>query len=165
MFANNRKISHQKLNTVRSCFGERWCEQMSISIRREWSKSLLDIYAFIDATLQGIKPNKLVQVNTRLPLIDKATYVEEYEKQNQYLIECARRLHRAICFEIAEFLGTDTAGFVFLKLFKTALFVQLMLACSPHQIKQESLQTHIMTISGLIVGTHWIEQVQLLNSF
>jgi hypothetical protein len=156
MFATDRNVSHQKLNKVRSRFGDRWCEERSILTRFEWGKSLDSVYTMIDELVQKETDLKHSDI---APYMDEQDFNEEREKQLFYFLDCDIRLHRTICCEIADFLGTNTGGFAFLKFFKTALFVESVYS-DIAEIKRNEPRLHIYAIAGLLAGTHWIEQIQ-----
>lgn len=94
------------------------------------------------------------------PLMEEQTYREECDKQQAYLLECDQRLHRAICCEIADFLGTNTAGFALLKSLKACLWIELMFR-SPQEIKRSSIQFQVAALAGFLAGTHWATQINL----
>lgn len=163
MIAEDRNISHQMLNKVRSQFGQRWCEEQSILARHELKLCLDGAYTFIDAALQEIenKNSSLFSPSARPPGMNAQTYLEEAKKQNSYLMECDRRLHRAICFEVVDFLATDTGGFAFLNVYKACLVLSMMIsgANGEREIRRMSPRSHIPTIAGFIAGTHWVDQI------
>lgn len=143
MFSDAHGIKPQHLNRVRSAVGEQWCEQTSILVRHEWSKALSDAYTYIDAAVQDIQ----ARVNSG----------------DHYLMRCDLRLHQAICYEIIDFLATDSAGFVFAKLFKFAALQTL--ASKPddwgvQEIKRLSPICYISAIAIAIAGTSWIDQIR-----
>lgn len=159
MIATDRNISQQSLNRIRSIFGERWCEERSILVRHEFKNSLDSVYTLIDAAIEGMQqPDFLMAPGGRPMSMSAKDWIEECEKQNAYILGCDRRLHRAVCFEIADFLSTNTAGFAFVKIFKACLKLHLGFS-SPSEIKQDSARMYVSSIAGFIAGTHWAEQI------
>lgn len=144
MFADELNITHRQLNHVRSVFGEAWCERTSVLVRREWHNSISDVYTILDATVQEL-------VNT--------------VKDGHHLLTCDLRMHQLICHEIAEFLGTNTGGFCFLKLFKFSLLQQLRAGSMSSvewgatQIRHLYPVAHLKSIAIIVSAVSWIEQI------
>lgn len=138
MIATDRNISYQKLNQVRSLFGERWCEQTSILVRHEWSRSQDLVCSFVDASAEDIR---------------------HQAENGHYLLNCDLRLHKAIACEVADFLSTDTGGYAFVKVFKASLWFQMNAATGwgASQIKQLQPISHISSIAILLAAVRWIE--------
>lgn len=105
MFAESHGITHAQLNKVRSVFGERWCETTSVLVRHEWRLCLDSVYTYIDAVIQ----DNLIGI--------KSAQIKEH-----YLLDCDIKFHQVICNEVADFLSTDSSGYVFHKLFKFSIF-------------------------------------------
>lgn len=160
MFARDRNVSRQRLTKVKAFYGDRWCERQAVLWRKEWAQSKEHIYELVEAALQDIESGMLSVEDARPPLVKSSAYYSECQKQADYFMNCDRRLHRLICFEIVDFLGTNTAGFAFHKL---ALASLVMLALyEPPQVTKRSHHNsslYLATISGLVVGTHWVEQI------
>lgn len=159
MIASDRDISHQSLNRVRSTFGERWCEHQSLLVRREWGLSITSVYTYIDDVMMEIqdsadKKKRVVAGAAR------EKHEHSPEEHAEYLMVCDRRVHRAICYEIADFLSTNSSGFAFIKIFKACLSMLMgMGKMRPSEIKKIDPRSYILLISGLLAGTHWIEQI------
>lgn len=159
IFSEDRNISRQDLNEMRRLFGERWCQQQSARVRVEWAKMLDGVYAYIDDVLSAIRgKSSTFQPEGKPFFMPDKDYKEEWKKQSAYMLGCDRRLHRAICFEVADFLATDTGSLAFQKFFKACLFVERFYAPIP-QVKKLDARSHVPMIAGLLAGTHWIEQI------
>ncbi|HEY9640143.1 MAG TPA: hypothetical protein V6C57_06645 [Coleofasciculaceae cyanobacterium] len=145
MFSHSHSFSRQHLNKARSLFGESWCEQTSILVRHEWGRSLSDVYTFMDAAVQDI-----------------GSQAQNNKLDEHYLLQCDIRLHHAICCEVADFLATNTAGFVFHKIFKAVLMQAANVSdkFSVSDWKRVSAAAHISSISIAIAATKWTEEIQ-----
>lgn len=142
--SDKRRIQVQ-LNEVRSLFGDKWCQQRSIEVRKEWERALPDVYTFIDASVKDIRVRA-----------DDAGNLEHHLLQ-----EGNAKRHQVICNEIAEFLASNTAGYAFEKLFKYCLWVAYDLRkLSISEWKKMPPVAHIAGICIAIAATHWIEAIQ-----
>ncbi len=158
MIADDRNISHQKLNSIRSMFGESWCQRVGILTRAEWKRSLDSAYTFIDEAIAACQHGEIDHVPKPVALSSK-DWAEEIEKQKAYTLQCDRRLHRAICFEVADFLGTNTGGFAFDKIFRACVWMEIAIGLDQNMVKRAQPREHLAMISAFIAGTHWADQI------
>lgn len=140
MIAESHEITHQQLNKVRSVFGERWCEQTSVLVRHEWGKCLSSIYTYIDAAIKDIS----------------ASFISK----EHYLMQCDIKLHQVICNEVADFLSTNSSGYVFHKLFKRTLYLEAIAGEGHLSIKDwKNIKpiAHICSMTIVIATVRWME--------
>lgn len=141
MVAESHSISYQQLNKVRKVFGERWLESNSVLLRHEWRLCLSSVYTYIDEAIRDISASAFVS-------------------NDHYLMQCDIRLHQVICNEVADFLSTNSAGFVFHKLFKQLLYMEVIAGEEHLTIKDwKNIKpiTHICSMAIAIATTRWIE--------
>lgn len=164
MIAESHEITHQQLNKVRKIFGERWCEQNSVLVRYEWGKCLSSVYTFLDEATREMsslaKDNPIVLGD--FPEIGfQLRSSPEFDEH--YLLKCDVKLHKVICNEVADFLSTNSAGFVFHKLFKYVLSTELKAGegqLSVGDWKRIKPVAHISAMAIAIASTKWTELLQ-----
>ena len=163
MFQTDRNIPYSALNLIRSRFGNKWCQANSIIARQEWSESLELVYELIPDSIEAMHQLQGFPTEGKPPFMTEEDYKEEVQKQKAYISNCDRRLHKAICFEIAEFLATNTAGYAFEKFFKFCIYCQILLLTEQKKFTEDMIEKRYVSITaqlaGLIAGTHWIEQI------
>lgn len=162
MFSRDRNVSRRKLAEFKALLGHRWCDRQLTLLRKKWTQSIEIVYKFLDAVLIEFESQKEIPISDRPSWMTAASYQEELDKQNQYFLGCDRRLHRAICFEIVDFLGTNTGGFAFSKFMVAGLWLEFMSDRPLAALKltdEATMRLHLSAIAGLIAGTHWMTQI------
>lgn len=161
MIAEDRNVRPHRLKRLRQQFDKNWCEFMSVKVRREMKPSLSDLYTFIDAATElHVDPEALLEINPAPTWISEQIYREESEKQSAYFQQCDTRLHRAICCEVIEFLATNTGGHAFLNVFTASLNLMLLTLKTVPEVKKAHPRLYLASVTGLIAGTHWVEQIR-----
>lgn len=164
MIAESHDISYKQLNKARKVFGERWCEQNSILVRHEWGKCLSSVYTFLDEAtreMTSLAKDSTVTLGDFPEIGFQLRSSPEFDEH--YLLRCDVNFHKAVCKEVADFLTTNSAGFVFHKLFKYALCTELEAGegrISVNDWKKIKPIAHISAISIAIASTKWTEFLQ-----
>jgi hypothetical protein len=148
MIAESHEITHQQLNKARSTFGERWLESNSVLVRHEWRDSLSGIYALVDTAIKY--------------LCNQANDVSNLAGKEHYLLQCDIDFHQIVCNEVSDFLATNSAGFVFLKLFKYCLYRSLLVGQNSFSVsdwKRINHVAHLSTMTMVLASTRWAEML------
>jgi hypothetical protein len=157
LISADRNIKQQRITSIRKVIGERWIDSFCKLVRREIFQNLEDLYVTIDLSIgwiDSMKPDFL----THAAGLSAADSQREYEVQTQYFAECDRRMHRAICYEVIEFLGTNSGGWALNKLVTIAAEIQGMTQkITPAEVREGKPSTFALTIAAFLVGTHWVE--------
>ena len=187
MISVDHNIHRHMLVSIRKTFGNGWCDGTAIIVRKSWAKNLNPIHRIIAATILEIKgAASLLDTPTARPMLEAEvkkraknldaytsddfaeTLIEEAEKQTQYFAGISLRKHQAICTEVVDFLATRTAGYAFEKIFVAALQQATITLSRTEGLQGKELveavkalrpETFFAAIAGLIVGTHWIDQI------
>jgi hypothetical protein len=159
LIATDRNISRQFVAAVRKRTGSRWIDQWTKLVRREITQNLGDLYQTIDVAIGTLdKLTPALYAN----MLNKTDATAECQVQLDYFSDCDLRLHRAICYEVIEFLATNSGGWALNKLVVVSCSIMNMAVTtagvsSALGAEQTTPYLSAMTITNFLVGTHWSE--------
>lgn len=155
LISTDRNIPRQRIAKIRKLMDGHWIDRFTKLVRREITANLEDLYKSIDIAIESIdrmQPDSLSHV-----LSVKDSQIE-YDTQRAYFCECDRRLHRAICYEVIEFLATNSGGWALNKLVTLASEMQGSgLKLLPAEVRDRPPYSFALQIAFFLTGTHWAE--------
>lgn len=147
------------LNPLRQLVDSDWVEKKSISLRKEWYNNLPQLYEWIDHTINHLKTLPEWQQNVH-------KYVNSMDKRDKSCVASKIptniALYQAIVNEVIGFLASDSAGYVFLKMFKLGLLMLHLADSKALQmgIKQDMpMAYYSMPMCFMICTVDWVKQI------
>ncbi|MDJ0715751.1 MAG: hypothetical protein QNJ54_16220 [Prochloraceae cyanobacterium] len=147
------QFKKSSLLSLRKFMGQKRIEFYSKEFRKEWRENYRDFYKdmkkLVDVAAKGgrIHYDSLMQKG-----------IEEQEKYFQ--TKCDLRLHLLICQEICQYLSSQTAKGIWLKLTVLALALRLSIAYRRNEPQPEIKNSEcLQLISGVISGIHWVDLI------
>jgi hypothetical protein len=157
LIATDRNISRQRIASTRKLMDGRWIDNWTKLVRRELSQSLEDLYQHIDIAIDMVNKASVEDVQD---IVSKDYALEQIAVQKAYFCDCDRRLHQSICYEVIEFLGTNSGGWALNRLvtIATELVGRSMGSNTAAAVKESSQPAqYAVMISHFLVGVHWAE--------
>jgi hypothetical protein len=167
MFMNDRNFTPKLLNNVTSLIGKDGLLLKVISIRTAFKNNLSSIYTYIDESVNVMSAENLGEkiessYSIKPDYLSTVSWQEEISVQKAYIAGCDSNLHRAICYEIADFLATRSGGYALEKIFYASLIPleRLWARDGNYSMMLKVPAENILpAIAGVIAGTHWITQI------
>lgn len=160
LISTDRNISRQLIAKVRKHMDGHYLDRVTKLVRREITRNLEDLYVSIDLAMLEIDRMRPESLN-EIFVLSKSESKIEYDTQQTYFCDCDRRLHQAICYEVIEFLATNSGGWALNKLVTIACQIQGKNGGVPvAQVRETPPYTIALTIAYFLVGTHWTEIIE-----
>jgi hypothetical protein len=165
LIATDRNISRQYMAATRKRMGGHWIDNWTKLVRREITQNLEDLYKAVQIAIDHLD---LLTPALYANILSKESAEEECNVQKAYFCDCDRRLHREICYEVLEFLGTNSGGWALNKLVTVSCQISQMAVTASEvtsAVGAENTNPYLsaLTIANFLVGTHWAEIIDQLS--
>lgn len=165
LMTTDLQLTSQKMKEIRKLIGEREIENKTKVVRKEIVNNLNKLCLAIDriSTSLSNKDAGFIKAMSQSPEDAK----EMISMSSEYLGQCDRRLHTAICCEVLQFLSTKSGNWVLNKL--------VALAINACRVELQRPDNKLMPVDGLgsyqfamivtysLVKTHWAEAIAKLD--
>jgi hypothetical protein len=159
MVREDRNIHWSKLSTIFKTFPRAEIDSYSVLIRREFVQSLDIVYDSIEIACKSMAQSdprdSIASMQVVLGLSQESA-TEEMATQSNYINSVDVKLHNAIACEVADFLATNSAGYVFKNIVIVAIYQHKFIFGDS---KIESLRL-IEGIGYFLGSCHWIKQIE-----
>jgi len=163
MVVDDRRVKPKGLGMYRKLYGHKWCEATARAVRKVFHEQKELVYSTIDETTERLKTGFYDNAMKQAAGYVLPSTKEECKEMAHYFQNLAdTQLHKTLCCEIADFLGTRTGGYAFERCFLMSLadFVMAAGVGRAHLAKTMTLVEMAIAVTHFIVDCRWIEQVQ-----
>lgn len=169
MLRKDRAIAYNYLNRAISIVGRKKVESRAIALASVWKQSITLVYQYIDLSMKAFKTWDESEFKEEVNKLDPERKSNCNQQVEYFNSQVDTKLHTAICYEITDFLATNTGGYALHNFVKAAIALDTASdPTMPFTDKAARLEIEgklepdilLCSVTGLIAGTHWIEQLQ-----
>lgn len=163
LLSYDRGISKNYMTSMKKSMGERWITNFTKLVRKDLAANLTDLYKSMDLAIEVVK-------NVPIESLPKSLVNDEsknkYLAQQNYSQTCDSRLHRSICYEVLQFLSTNSGIWTLTKLVTMAPgFHEQFEKMHPDRLKEKlTPKDFTAMLAYFLTSVRWAELIDRSNN-